>query len=199
MKISEISDFLENAYKVLNEKLFNNELSRAIITIQSSPKKFGHYTIYNAWQDSDNFFPEINLSAEYLARPIENVIATLLHEMVHHYCLQKGIKDCSRGGVYHNKNFKEQAEARSLIIEYDPTIGFSKTSPSKDLIAFIKEKGWEGVVLSRTVRNLSSSNKLSSTRKYICPKCGMSVRATKNVNIGCLDCHTVMILSEKRR
>ena len=34
----------------------------------------------------------------------------------------------------------------------------------------------------------------SSTRKYICPCCGNSVRATKTVNIACLDCDTQMEL-----
>jgi len=30
--------------------------------------------------------------------------------------------------------------------------------------------------------------KPSSTRKYVCPKCGLSVRATKAVRIACVDC-----------
>ena len=35
----------------------------------------------------------------------------------------------------------------------------------------------------------------SSTRKYICPCCGNSVRATKTVNIACLDCAEQMVLA----
>ena len=37
------------------------------------------------------------------------------------------------------------------------------------------------------------TKKPSSTRKYICPCCGMSVRATRSVNIGCLDCDVPMV------
>ena len=35
----------------------------------------------------------------------------------------------------------------------------------------------------------------SSSRKYMCPCCGMSVRATKAVNIACMDCNEQMLLA----
>ena len=35
--------------------------------------------------------------------------------------------------------------------------------------------------------------RVSSTRKYICPCCGMSVRATRTVRIACMDCVEQMI------
>lgn len=34
--------------------------------------------------------------------------------------------------------------------------------------------------------------KPSSTRKYVCPACGMSVRATRDVRLMCIDCMEVM-------
>ena len=33
----------------------------------------------------------------------------------------------------------------------------------------------------------------SSTRKYVCPCCGMSVRATRTVRVACIDCNEQMI------
>lgn len=204
MKISEIVDFLENAYNVLNNKYFGGELSNVVITVQSSPRTYGHYTKYNAWTSNNNGFREINISAESLDRPIENVIGTLIHEMVHHFCDQNDIQDCSRGGTYHNKKFKSECEQRGLIIDFDNRIGFSLTSPSPELIQFISDMGWQGVDLSRKgskSNGLSggteTGKKKSSTRKYVCPQCGCSVRATKLVNIGCLDCKVVMVVEEK--
>ena len=122
MKVSEITEFLENAYDILNDKYFESSLSKVVITVQSSPKAYGHYTTYEAWTDSNSGFKEINISAENLDRPIENIIATLIHEMVHHFCSIKGIQDCSRGGTYHNKRFREQAEKRGLKIDYNTKI-----------------------------------------------------------------------------
>lgn len=198
MKISEVTGFLENAYNVLNNKYFGGELINVVITVQSSPRTYGHYTKYNAWTNTDNGFREINISAESLNRPVENVISTLIHEMVHHFCDQNDIQDCSRGGTYHNKKFKSECEQRGLIIDYDNKIGFSLTSPSPELIQFISDMGWEGVDLSRKGSSKSggTDKKKTSTRKYICPGCGCSVRATKTVNIACLDCKMVMVVEE---
>lgn len=38
--------------------------------------------------------------------------------------------------------------------------------------------------------------KKSNQRKYVCPKCGTSVRATKNVRVMCADCMELMVLEE---
>ena len=37
----------------------------------------------------------------------------------------------------------------------------------------------------------SGEKKPSSTRKYVCPECGQSVRATKEVHLYCADCSVV--------
>lgn len=141
-------------------------------------------------------------------RAIENVVATLLHECVHLFCLQNGIKDTSRGGQYHNKRFRAEAEARDLHIEYSERIGWSITEPTDALIEFILEQGWSEILMNRTegfsVRGGSGSTSggvsnpprgtTSHVRKYQCPCCGNSVRATKAVNIACLDCGERMII-----
>ena len=93
MLVSEVTAFLEQAYEVLNQHYFGGILPPVIITVQSSPKAYGHYTKFNAWtsNNSNSGFREINISAENLDRPIQCIIATLIHEMVHHFCDQQGI------------------------------------------------------------------------------------------------------------
>lgn len=200
MQISEITAFLENAYDVLNQHYFNGELPKVIITVQSSPRAYGHYTPWESWREQDSGYREINIGAESLDRKIENVVSTLLHEMTHFHNDLLGLQDCSRGGTYHNKKFKEQAELHGLIIEYDSRIGWSLTTPSEGLIQFIEKQGWQGVSLARQgVLGLAGGKggTKTSTRKYKCPECGCSVRATKPVNIGCLDCGVQMVQEEK--
>ena len=85
MQISEIVAFLENAYNVLNSKYFGGELPPVVITVQSSPKAYGHYISNGIWRDSETGYSEINIGAENLDRPIENIISTLIHEQVHLY------------------------------------------------------------------------------------------------------------------
>ena len=204
--------YLNTIFDLLNDRYFESALSRPVITIQSTPKAYGHYTLYDAWSlDGDKGMREINLGAGTLSRPIENVVATLLHEMVHYCNDQNGIKDCSRGNTYHNRKFKALAEACDLHIDHHPTYGWSITSPTDALVEFCLENG---LTESRLCRNdfsaspipgtgthagtgtgVSGGKKPSSTRKYICPCCGLSVRATREVHVGCLDCNEPLILA----
>lgn len=197
MKMSEVTDFLETAYGVLNQKYFEGKLPFVVITVQSSPKTYGTYTPWDSWKGEDKGYKEINISAETLNRSVDDTIATLIHEMVHFYCHINHIKDTSRNNTYHNKNFKREAEQRGLIIEYDPKIGYSITSPSESLVAFVEEQGWNSIDIARIALAGRSGGKKANVRKYLCPECKCSVRATKEVNIGCLDCCVPMLLVEK--
>lgn len=200
MKISNEVKFLEDAFDILNKKYFESVLSKCAITIQSTPIAHGHFTPWEAWSDSENDYNEINLGAESLKRPVAEIIATLVHEMVHYYCHANGIKDTSRGGTYHNKRFKEEAEKRGLIIGYSSRIGHSETTPSEELKSFVHEMQWEEKIkLYRHFGGISAevpAKSKSSTRKYKCPCCGMSVRATKEVRVLCMDCNEQMELAE---
>ena len=55
----------------------------------------------------------------------------------------------SRGGAYHNKKFKEAAEARDLKISYDPRVGWSITEPTDALCEFILEQDWQDISMNR--------------------------------------------------
>lgn len=41
--------YLNQIFDLLNERFFENELSKPVITIQSTPRAYGHYTLYDAW------------------------------------------------------------------------------------------------------------------------------------------------------
>ncbi len=149
MDLSQAVKFLETAFDALNKEYFESSLSRPIITIQTSPKAYGHFTTAEVWRNdvSQKTYHEINLSAESLNRPIANTIATLIHEMVHYYCKVNDIQDTSRGNTYHNKRFKEEAEKRGLLIDYDPKIGWSITQPSPALKSFCTRQKWRNKLL----------------------------------------------------
>lgn len=203
--------YLNKVFDLLNASFFENTLSRPTITIQSTPKAYGHFSLKeDTWVSKLGSTHEINIGAGTLARPIEEVAATLLHEMVHYYNYENGIQDCSRGNTYHNRRFKAAAEAHGLVVSHSEKYGWSHTEPSEALIDFIIENSLTDILISRNefssfritgpnTRNGTPGTALpprtSSTRKYICPCCGNSVRATKTVNIACLDCKQQMILA----
>ena len=207
IKTSRTAGYLEKIFRAVNAKYFGGQLEEPIITIQSTPKAYGHVTVAKAWQKGEVTRHELNIGAGTLARPIECVVATTLHECVHLWNLQNGIQDCSRGGAYHNKKFKVAAEARDLKIGYDPRIGWSVTEPTDALCEFILEQGWEDIRMNRieyswtpratgagsaTGKPAGNGNPNSHSIKYICPCCRNSVRATKVVRIKCADCDMMM-------
>ena len=209
IKTSRTAGYLEKLFRTLNTRYFGDTIEEPIITLQSTPRAYGHVTVSKAWHKANgDERHELNIAAGTLDRPIEEIVSTLLHEMVHLMNLQNGVQDCSRGGTYHNRKFKAAAEACDLHIDYDERIGWSVTSPTEALIDFIIEEGWEDICMSREDGCISrtpgrgspdrtpttpTTPKKSSTRKYICPGCKMSVRATREVNIICGDCGLKMV------
>lgn len=203
----EAVEYLNTLFDLLNARFFNNELERPTITIQSTPKALGHFsTRKDTWISSVGVSHELNIGAGTLASPIENLLSVLVHEMTHYYCHVHGIKDVSRGTMYHNRRYKEAAEAHGLIVERDPKYGWTITTPSQELLDFIEEHDLNAISITRNeflflrIPGLTGNNDTaiikgpakSNSRKYICPCCGNSVRATKWVNIACVDCREVM-------
>lgn len=134
IKTSRTAGYLEKIFRAVNADWFGGELEEPIITIQSTPRAYGHVTVSKVWKRKGEQRHELNIGAETLQRPIEEVVATIVHEAVHLYNLAHGVQDCSRGNTYHNKRFKEEAERRGLVISHHPTYGWTITEPSEALI-----------------------------------------------------------------
>ena len=116
--------------------------------------------------------------------------ATLIHEMCHQWARVNNFQDTARSGSYHNKLFREIAEGHGLEVELSRGRGWSVTTlkeSTKELLqSFIKQNPIIPVyrvmpIKPKRVRNVS-------VRKYVCPDCEASVRATKAVNVVCGDC-----------
>ena len=129
-----VAGYLDKIFNLLNETYFENALSKPVITIQSTPRAYGHVSCAKVWTSDEERRHELNIGAGTLNRNIEDVVATMLHEMVHLWNMQQGVQDCSRGGAYHNKKFKEEAEKRDLLIEHHSTYGWTITTPTDKLI-----------------------------------------------------------------
>jgi hypothetical protein len=91
-----VAGYLNKIFKLINAEYFGNELEMPVITIQSTVRAYGHVTTSKVWTtDKGTASYELNVGADYLSRPIENVVATLIHEACHLYAMQNGIKDTS--------------------------------------------------------------------------------------------------------
>ena len=60
------------------------------------------------------------------------VLGTLLPEAAHALAYQRGVKDNSRQGRYHNARYRQLAEELGLEVEHDPQLGWSLTTLADD-------------------------------------------------------------------
>lgn len=191
---------LDNLFETFNNEFYNGELEKPIITVSpdTTSGAYGWATSWKAWQhDSvqDGLY-ELNICAEHLNRPFEDICETLLHEMVHLWNLQNNIKDTSRGGKYHNKKYKDSAEQHGLNVQQDSKYGWTITSLNEVAKEVVAKLNGDVFRMHRTKIVKVASKRKSSSRKYVCPMCGLSIRATKEVNIVCGDCQETMELAE---
>lgn len=209
LEYDRVTVYLDKISEYIRTDIFESKLEKPVITLQKTTGAYGHFETIPMWHDEKgNARYEINLGSETITRPIEETVATMIHEYVHYYCLINDIKDTSRNGVYHNKRFKAEAEKRMLKIDFYPSIGFSVTSPTEELVKWCISKGLSDIKIGRAksyemlfgklptkpTGREKGKNKPSSTRKYYCPKCKISCRATKNIDIMCINCQKRMIL-----
>lgn len=211
VKTSRLAGQLEKLFRLINDDWFDGQLDAPVITIQSTPRAYGHYSVAPIWSvKGEELKHEINLGAGTLDRPIENVIATLIHEMCHYYnaaILHE--QDTSNQGVYHNKVFKATAEAHGLIVTRSERYGWSHTEPADALIEWILENDIPEIQMNRNEGcglriggaggsaangGVSPIGKVKpSSRRYHCPGCGAIIRATREVHMICADCLEPMV------
>lgn len=209
---------LEILFHQFNVQFFNGEVETPVIAVlpDTTSGAYGWCTTQKIWKSGEKEFYEINICAEHLNRPIKEVCATLIHEMVHLDNLKKGIKDTSGNGRYHNKKFKETAEARGLVIERVDGYGWTKTSLKPETAEWIEnnvEIEKFDLVRVRNMRSGSGSNKGSdgqssgegegdeSTPKakaskykyYTCPCCGKKFYSIYEIKATCEDCNETFV------
>lgn len=181
---------LEELFDRFNEYLFNNEVEKPVVTISpdSTGGAYGWCTTQKMWKADDKDYYEINICAEHLNRPIKEVCATLIHEMVHLDNINKDIKDTGASGRYHNKKFKETAEAHGLIIDKDAKYGWTITSLHDDTAAWIDENiKIKGFGIARVIPEKKAKKK-SKYKFYMCPTCEVKFYSIYEINGKCEDC-----------
>lgn len=209
-KMSRAVGQLEKMYNTMNQDFYGGALPTPIITVQSKPGTYGHCTTGKVWKRKEDDTYEMNIAAEVLDCEIEEIIDTLLHEMVHLYCRENGIQEVSRGGKYHNGKFKALAEKCGLLCVKAGQYGWNTQGTGNDkLTEYALEKGWSEIKIARGGMMrfpihtgaggtqsggapVTGGKRPSSTRKLQCPKCGNSCRATKAIRILCMDCNEQM-------
>lgn len=118
-------DELQAAYDYFNENLFDNELPDCLITLQREKKTYGYFSAERFVSRDGDKTDEIAMNPAYFAVcPPEEVMQTLVHEMVHLWQYHFG-KPGRRG--YHNKEWANKMESIGLMPSSTGQPGGDKT------------------------------------------------------------------------
>lgn len=187
METARMIEELTKAFHKANETWWEGKLPTPMIIVSRKASKWelGFITTSKVWIENKEvpeveegkevppeLIPqtryEINISAEGLARPIEEILCTLVHECVHLYHLVNDIKDCSQ--KIHNKVFKREAERVGLLVERGQGVGYGYTNPSPKFIEIVKTWDIDASAFSFVRTDIvKPKNPKKGSWKYILP------------------------------
>ena len=149
---------LNNLFSTVNRVVFKDEIKKTIVTISSSkhgPEMLCWCSATSVWKkktDETPKFFEITYLAAGLDRPLSELACDALHQCIHVLNAQRGIKDFSRNGTYHNKRFKLLCEEVGMdaLTEESGRYGYSVLDvPDSILNAIMESVNQDAFELSR--------------------------------------------------
>ena len=185
-KMSRATGQLEKMFSTLNDELFEGVLPMPILCFREA--KQNRTSKKETWDCKGVPCYEIALSVKHIGCSIEDLSAELLHEMIHLYCILNAIQDTSRGGTYHNENFKEMAESYGLVCVRDEKRGWV-TMASDELLEVAADHEWNEIQISHEEKAIDDTvvleEKAVKLYEYGCPNCGPRLLASRNVGFIC--------------
>lgn len=119
---------LQAAFDHFNSKLFRGKLKPCLITLRSANRVCGYHHAQRFVSPTGEKIDELGLHPGYFSvQPVEVVLSTLVHEMVHHWQEEFGMPTPSNP---HNKEWSEKAESIGLMPSHNGLPGGRRTGRS---------------------------------------------------------------------
>ena len=197
---------LEEAYEHFNARLFLRELPPLLLNLSRSNRGVMGFFTPEAWRGSGESICELSLTPSCTSLKAEDVFATLVHEMAHHWEHVKGIKPRSPG--YHGKEwwlFMERVglppapqgkngKSRLKVfqtIKSDGTFAAAFNELSEDVrLPFVSvELAPEGEGKNGELEGEENETKQGKRARYECSgECGTTMRGPSGRTLICGDC-----------
>jgi hypothetical protein len=195
---------LSMAYDFFNMELFSGALPPCLITVQRRKGSFGYFSgeRFQNTANQEEITDEIALNPTHFAtRPPEEVLSTLVHEMVHLWQHHFGSAPTKS---YHDKEWARKMREIGLIPTATGAVGGKETG--QKMSHLIAEDGkfkraCESLLASHPAILYSDraleedtirKKKLASKTKYTCPTCGLNAWAKPAVSLVCGECQVPM-------
>lgn len=204
----------QTAYDFFNKELFDELLPNCLITLQRQRRTYGYFCAQK-FAGAAGQTDEIALNPQYFAaRPVAEVLSTLVHEQVHQWQERFGKPGRRR---YHNKEWATKMETVGLVPSDTGKEGGKKTG--ERMTHFIRVGGpfdqavgklvaggflipWadhipEGEAEGGTEPGEPGKRKNRSNRhKFSCPTCAANVWGKPGLKIICGECEVRFISAE---
>lgn len=152
--------YLYRFFDLFNAQWFAQGLPQAVISFKKTRvTTLGHYRF---GRNEFGLKHEINLNSQYMERPFCQILATLLHEMIHLEEDLRGIKPGKSSGNRHSRFFLERS--RMIGIPSDAR-GYS-LGMFEPFAGFVTLHGVEIIAEKEGVRKFKKGS--SNLRKYSC-------------------------------
>jgi predicted SprT family Zn-dependent metalloprotease len=200
---------LQQAYDFFNKSLFKGQLPPCLITMQRKSRTYGYFS-GERWNDhAGAVTDEIALNPMHFAtRSTEDVLSTLVHEMVHLW--QHHFGKPSRSS-YHNKEWAAKMDTIGLTPSDTGQPGGKRTGQhmshyvvaggpyakvSAELLASGFVISWRDRSREDGLGKSKTTGKAGVRTKYTCPECGVNAWAKPEVVLVCGACEVALEADE---
>jgi SprT-like family len=195
---------LERAYDWFNEHLWEGKLPPCAITLQRHRTAYGYFHARKFASRDSGVADEIALNPDtFVARSVQEIFSTLVHEMVHLW--QEHFGKPSRVS-YHNAEWAREMVRIGLVPSDTGKPGGKQTGQKvshyiergglfERTCVELLVQGYELVWYSQPDKP-ESTTKRSSKTKFTCPSCGQNAWAKPDANLLCGLCSTEDFLVE---
>jgi hypothetical protein len=127
--------------------------------------------------DAHEIRAEVLVTGDGLAGSAVNVLELLLHEAAHAVAARRAVKDSSRQGRYHNRQFKAIAEELGLDVAQDPPFGWAATTvPAATAVRYTDALAALRHELASTPDDVEVLRRPRMLRSHTC-RCGERIRS----------------------
>lgn len=187
---------LQFLFRVLNENIFNNQflVPQIYISVNTRCKNWG----CNPFGDKGQYV--ITIHEEKLEDDFETIVMNMLHQMIHIFCFEQGLKDTSRDMRYHNKIFYREGIKRGLLFSFEPKKGYITEGIGAEVRELFGAELQQEKRIKEAVKKDKELKETTEEKKPIrpfpikmkCPVCGMKARAKKTGSLICGKCNVYM-------
>ena len=196
-----IYDTLHAAFDHFNNELFNNRLPPVMLVLHRKRNAHGYFWngVWRQAGESGEKLSEIALNPQTMGRSPEEVLSTLVHEMVHH---EQHVFGKPGKSIGHNKEWAEWMDRVGLVPSTTAAPGGKRTG--RNCSHYIEEGGPFSQVCARFLESYpfdmrwfsptqtGPRKKDRSKVKHTCPSCGANIWCREGLHMICGVCDVDM-------